>query len=241
MLYDGDELLGVEYLSTADVLDPSTLTFSPTFGGMSVARSGWDAALLPNGKILVPYGGVLPDGTALSPSSDVYDPANDTFAAGPSPTFDRTHEPSVTLPDGRVVFVGGRDVAIDARTNTIDIYDPSQNTFTTSTATMSIARWMHQATALRDGSVLITGGLGMNNIPLIGGELFVPSPSVVDRLFSDGFEVSRLAEAGSAAAAASPITLSTACAEAHRPAPDQARRGIVEVWQLADGTECEWP
>lgn len=237
-LYDGDNFIGVAVLSTADVLDPSTLEFSPTSGSMSVARNHAAAALLHDGRVLVAYGGAMPDGTELPPSAEIYDPTSDQFVGAGAPSGDRIFAPAATLPDGRVAFIGAVDEITDNFEDTAEIYDPAQDAFTTTAATMSTTRWLHQATELDDGSVLVTGGRGLYNIPLIGGELFVPSTVIVNAMFYDGFDASVSTSPVAAAATATMQDASSPrCADAHFP-PAGLQPGVVRVMQLPDGTRC---
>jgi mono/diheme cytochrome c family protein len=60
------------------------------------------------------------------------------------------------LPDGRVLLTGGA-YAIWRITNTVDLFNPDDNSIAPAAA-MSVKRWSHTATALQDGRVLVTGG-----------------------------------------------------------------------------------
>lgn len=228
------------FLSTADVLDPSTLEFSPVSGSMSVARSFADGALLPDGKVLIAYGGVQQDGTHLPPSAERYDPVTDRFIAAAAPPDDRESPPIGSLPDGRVLFVGGVDYdyvsGTGTFTDTADIYDPAQDTFTTSSATMATTRWLHQATTLDDGSVLSTGGRGLYNVPLIGGDLFLPSSAAADGIFSGEFESPHPTGSIPVDVVVGLNAPSSVCADAHFP--PLLERGIVQIMRMSDGTQC---
>ena len=61
---------------------------------------------------------------------------------------------AVTLPDGRVLIVGGGDVSMRA---SAEIYDPATGTFS-STGSMSGPRFGATVTLRDDGRVLIAGG-----------------------------------------------------------------------------------
>jgi len=146
-----------EPTSTAELYDPASGTSSQT-GSMGVARIGHLATLLLNGKVLILGAG----------SAELYDPATNAFTPTGSPAFrggggnDWGTGPTATLlPDGRVLVAGGwvRDpqyypwVSID----TAELYDPATGQFAP-TGKLTIARSMHTATLLPNGTVLLAGG-----------------------------------------------------------------------------------
>ena len=61
------------------------------------------------------------------------------------------------LPDGRVVAAGGYDAARGGSPDA-EIYDPLYNTWS-ALPSMPVARGLHSATTLLDGSVLLAGGI----------------------------------------------------------------------------------
>lgn len=130
-------------------------------------RMAHSAVTLADGKILI-AGGVDPmlPGTEFDPvfkSSELYDQATDAFVAGPDMNFPRRHHVATLLKDGRVLVTGGiqlRGSGFGASPNT-EIYDPAANHFAT-TGQMNVGRWLHTATELHDGRVLIVGGRDNN-------------------------------------------------------------------------------
>jgi hypothetical protein len=68
----------------------------------------------------------------------------------------RTDHTATLLPDGRVLVVGGKDIAGNALA-TAEIYDPLLGTWSF-TGAMSVASWNHTATLLPNGKVLVAGG-----------------------------------------------------------------------------------
>ena len=75
----------------------------------------------------------------------------------------RRHAASATLPDGKILVVGGTnttgvDGTASAFYDTAEIYDPATGTWTTTGSLTTGGRALHRATRLSDGTVLITGG-----------------------------------------------------------------------------------
>jgi hypothetical protein len=88
----------------AQIYDPQTRTFSRT-GSMSGGSWGQaePAALLPDGRVLVVKMSMDPTAAA---TTDIFDPATDTFTAGPPTTRPRLWPTAVPLRDGRVLLLG---------------------------------------------------------------------------------------------------------------------------------------
>jgi hypothetical protein len=78
------------------------------------------------------------------------------------------------LPNGKVLVAGGR-TGFPSGTilASAEIYDPANGSWTT-TASLGIARWIHTATLLQNGKVLVAGGEG-NSGYLASAELYDPA------------------------------------------------------------------
>jgi hypothetical protein len=78
------------------------------------------------------------------------------------------------LADGRVMIAGGGDMHASA-TNLAEIYDPSTDRFEPAgSGLMSTPRTYHTATSLKDGRVLVAGGMNRLGSALKSAELFDP-------------------------------------------------------------------
>jgi hypothetical protein len=134
---------------------------------LATARLDHSAILLTNGNLLV-SGGYNPvdGGTAFDTafrSSELFVAATSTFAAGPDMTVPRRNHVVTMLKDGRVLVTGGiqlRGTGFGASPNT-EFYDPAANQFLQGNL-MNTGRWLHTATLLADGRVLLVGGRDNN-------------------------------------------------------------------------------
>ena len=159
--------------SSAELYDPIKREFTATKGPMSRARTRHTATLLPNGKVLIAGGTddvVQAVDTSFS-SAELFDPASGTFTDVPNimneERFDHT---ATTLPDGRVLLVGGR-----ANNDNPELFDPITQLFSPTLEPADEARFDHRATLLPTGKVLITGGYTVPGpVALSSAELFDP-------------------------------------------------------------------
>ena len=94
----------------------------------------------------------------------------------------RSGHAATLLPDGRVLVVGGRywePINYEYHSySSCEIYDPSSGTWS-DTGDLLTARDLHTATLLRDGRVLVTGGIDWdaNQRYLRSTEIWSPTPS----------------------------------------------------------------
>jgi hypothetical protein len=120
--------VGFSFLSSAEIFDPATGSFSSTgVGSMTVPRAGAAAAPLPDGRVLIAGGFSL--GGALLTSAEVFDPATATFSSvgiGPMAS-PRAYGAAAPLPDGRVLVAGGT-LNASSTTASAEIY-AATNTF----------------------------------------------------------------------------------------------------------------
>lgn len=167
LLTDGSVLIAGGYGSSG--LHTYADRYIPGQSGVRTAarlilpRQQHASVVLPNGRVLLSGGfASLTPTNFFDPvfaSTEIYNPATDTFLAGPQMNFARRKHTMTPLADGRVLVVGGISLhghGFSANPQT-EIYSPVDNRFVT-TGRMNDPRWLHSATRLKDGRVLVTGG-----------------------------------------------------------------------------------
>jgi hypothetical protein len=168
--------------NSAELYDPATNTFERT-GDMTVSRGGFPqgtgavGVLLRNGKVLI-VGGTLSGGVGPAlPNADLYDPATGTFTATGNMLSARDQLAATLLSDGRVLAAGGRDFGIpDSFADTdAEIYDPATETWSATTQ-MNVRRYLPTMTLLRNGTILVAGGIDLNERTTRTAEIYVPGP-----------------------------------------------------------------
>jgi hypothetical protein len=128
-------------IATAEIYDPTSGTFAYT-GNMTITRDSQAAALLANGQVLIAGG----ETTSTTPSGDtataeLYDPESGTFTATGSMAFERAGPTATTLPNGKVLIIGGANCdssCVDVQT--AELYDPFTGAFS-STGNLITARF----------------------------------------------------------------------------------------------------
>jgi hypothetical protein len=195
LLRDGRVLIAAE--PAAQLYDPVTNSFlrtttmvTGTSGGLGVPQyiAGRTATLLENGRVLL-AGGEHEDFGRFK-TAELYDPSTGTFARTGDMAFVRDGHTATLLADGTVLIAGGEGndgcdqpgCAITSMSS-LETYDPAKGVFALA-GTMKVRREFHRATLLKDGRVLITGGLTFNGssgfgatssvIPLASAELYDP-------------------------------------------------------------------
>lgn len=158
-------------MASAEVFDPGTGTWTPV-SSMSVARDEHTSTTLLNGKVLVVGGQQV--GVALA-SAELYDPAANTWSSAAAMQVPRVFHTATLLLDGRVLVVGGQTGSPGkySALTSAEIYDPSNNSWS-SAGFMASPHLVHSATRLKDGSVLVAGGLSNTGYPqtFAGAEVF---------------------------------------------------------------------
>jgi Collagen triple helix repeat (20 copies)/Galactose oxidase, central domain/Kelch motif len=179
-----------QYLSSAELFDPASATFSGAgLGSMTTARDQALAAPLPDGQVLI-AGGF--NGGGFLSSAELFDPASGTFSNKGlgSMTTAREGPVAVPLPDGRVLIAGGVNESGDLAS--AELFDPASDTFSSAgLGSMSTARFGAVAVPLPDGQVLIAGG-EQGHEYLSSAELFDPTSGTFSSVAPGSMTAARL-------------------------------------------------
>lgn len=154
------------FRSTGSLLSVGAMT--PYLSGPAVNLN--DSTILVAGGMTTQANGV----SVKSNLAELYEMGSHTFVPTGSMADARVGHTATLLRDGRVLVVGGADLA-DGIGNlaTAETYDPTTGRFTR-TGSMTHGRADHTATLLGDGRVLIAGGYGGGTLPLASAELYDP-------------------------------------------------------------------
>ena len=149
-----------ETVTSVELYDPVTGTWSAT-GKMLEPHEGFPATLLRDGRVLV---GGIEDTTASDAisSAEVYDPESGTWTETGKMIGDG-HGTATLLRNGMVLVAG----------YSAQLYDPESGTWT-ETGKMTTPRYLHTATLLSDGRVLVAGGDVIPDIVVDSAELYDP-------------------------------------------------------------------
>jgi N-acetylneuraminic acid mutarotase len=165
-------------LSSAELYDPATGTWTLT-GSLNIARTSHTATLLPNGKVLVAGGVDDDDGintVNLPVTAELYDPATGKWTLTSALHDSRFGHSATLLPNGKVLVAGGwnEQTSENIFLTSAEVYDPGTGRWS-STGSLQQGRWLHTATLLSNGKVLVAGGFQLNSFQAIAtAELYDP-------------------------------------------------------------------
>ena len=92
---------------------------------------------------------------------EIFDPETETFSATGTMNAPRAMLTAHTLPDGRVIVIGGTNKSAGAVTDpqaSIETWDPKTGNWTVQPYALSAGRAWHASALIRDGSILVLGG-----------------------------------------------------------------------------------
>jgi len=158
-------------------------------GPLHTARVDHTATLLTDGRVLV-VGGSQPDTVTAASTAEIWDPKSGRFTPTGSMRTGRTWHTATRLQDGTVLIVGGI-VSIDANDKMnqklpAERWSPKTGKFTV-TGPNRLPRELPAVTLLRDGRVLIIGGITGSDNPDVEAEAFDPTTAQYSRVSVTGF------------------------------------------------------
>ena len=146
-------------LASAELYDPETARWSLT-GSMSVPRREHNTVLLRDGRVLAMGG--LDEDREVQSSAEIYDPQTGEWSPVANMTAARRGHAAILLVDGRVLVFGGRQVAVTLldtdSLQRVETFDPSSGEWSNA-PDMVVGHIGLEAVVLRDGRVLVTGGM----------------------------------------------------------------------------------
>ena len=174
LLSNGKVLLmgSIRDTRSAELFDPATGRFTAT-GSLGQARAHHTATLLPSGKVLVvggtqvqpPGGGGAPPAPVSLDSVEIYDPASGKFKNAGNLRVARDSHSATVLANGTVLVAGGYSHGFDGDAQgewftmfTAEQFHPTTSVWTPA-ASLEVDRAGHVATLLKNGQVLVTGGI----------------------------------------------------------------------------------
>ena len=143
---------------TVEVYDPATETFTLVPGvTWPEYWTGGTTAQLTDGRVLLVGGVATTPGEPALAAAHLYDPSARTLRTLTStPALLDATGSLTTLPDGRVLLLGGRDASTDTET-TVQYFDPATERFTFGPP-LPAKRWVPATVLLPDGRFLVIGG-----------------------------------------------------------------------------------
>jgi hypothetical protein len=146
--------------ATAEIFNVASGKWTKTAGSMSTPRFEHTATALDDGRVLVAGGQGPPNNgvSAALASTEIYDPAVDSFRKSNDMGDARFNHAAVKLPDRTVMVVGGAGGTNgDTSLTTAEVFNPGDGSWT-SAGTLTGSRTGHTAAVFPDGRVLVAGG-----------------------------------------------------------------------------------
>jgi N-acetylneuraminic acid mutarotase len=138
---------------SVEIYDPATDSFSKI--AHTVSHVFGFAVRLRDGRVLFGAG----DGSVTA--TEVFDADTNTITSVGNLAQGRSKLTAHALPDGRALVIGGSSKsagAINDPLDSIEIFDPKTNTWTTAPYKLAKGRTWHASALVRDGTILAMGG-----------------------------------------------------------------------------------
>ena len=150
----GGHVNGFNLTKNAEIFNTTSKTWQAATS--SDNRDMSFVAKLANGKYLIGGGCSSALGVGQLATTEIYNPADNSFTAAANMNVARTNVCAATLTDGRVLVVGNWYESADKA----EIYDPVANKFTLTGACV-VARALPVIIPTNDGGAIVCGGIGI--------------------------------------------------------------------------------
>jgi Kelch motif len=162
-------------IGETEIYDPATGTWSSS-GSLNMPRTDNVQVRLADGRVLV-AGGIKKftfNTPKITASAEIFDPATGSWTrTGPLNT-PRIRFTANLLDDGTVFAAGGSDGTLSGYSS-IEVFAPSREKWRMLNTGLASTRYLHSATSLLDGSIIIAGGLASGGTVIPDADLFVTS------------------------------------------------------------------
>jgi hypothetical protein len=158
LLEDGRVMIAGGYdgitgaIASIELYDPGKGIFVDG-GNMAMKRACHTLTALSNHRVLIAGG--HDDSTVYLSSAEIYDPLEGNVVLTEDMKVPHFHHTATNLLNDQVLLVGGQSPLVE-------LYDPKKNIFTTF-GTLTTCRTLHTTIRLRDGRVLVVGGVSGNH------------------------------------------------------------------------------
>lgn len=165
--------IGQTYEASTERYDSATGTWSLT-ESMDTGRIEFAAEIMPDGTVLVAGGYRVSDGTVrFLDSVERYDPEASTWSIVGTMMTPRSNHAVVVLPTGEVIVTGGRNgLGFGKPLQEAEYFEPGTQVWRP-VSPMEQVRYLHTATLLGNGNILVVGGANAANQPLGETEVYV--------------------------------------------------------------------
>ena len=167
-------------LGTAEIFDPETETFTlvvPLSGSLT-ARFAHTASLLRDGSGRVLVAGGFPGANAAAlRSAQLYNPTSNVWSTVGNLGSARGSHGAVALASGGVMVAGGMsgNTGSSIRLTTVEIFDPNNQSWSSTTTSLGVARRYPALAQLADETVLVIGGDTSSSPPSRAVDRFNPT------------------------------------------------------------------
>jgi N-acetylneuraminic acid mutarotase len=146
--------------ATAEIFNVAAGKWTKTAGSMSTPRFEHTATALDDGRVLIAGGQGAPiaGASAALATTEIYDPAVDSFRKSNDMGDARFNHTALKLPDRTVMVIGGAGGTNgDTSLSTAEVFNPGDGSWTSAGA-LTGSRTGHVAAVFPDGRVMVAGG-----------------------------------------------------------------------------------